>query len=195
MSVKKAVPWSPENLWPLPATTVMVSCVGETSPPNIITIGASGIASARPPLISLAFGVKRYSLKLIMETEDFVVNVPSSEQALITDWCGRVSGQNVDKFKDGNLTPGKSLKIKSPYIVECPVNYECTLWKVVNCGSHDLLLGEVQQVHIDQSILSEDGDSLDASKSDLLVSLQMEYWDMGKSLGRWGGLWRRKDEQ
>lgn len=192
MGIKKAVPWSGKNLWPMPATTVLVSCVGETSAPNIITIGASGIACARPPLISLAIGVNRYSLGLIKETKDFVVNVPSNEQAFITDWCGRVSGKNVDKFKDGNLTPGESLKVKSPYIVELPVNYECTLWDIVSCGSHDLVLGEIQQVHIDQSILNEEGDSLAPSKFNPLVSLQLEYWDLGKSLGGWGSLWKQK---
>jgi flavin reductase (DIM6/NTAB) family NADH-FMN oxidoreductase RutF len=193
MNTKKAVPWSYKNLWPLPATTVMVSCIGKSSLPNIITIGASGIASARPPLISLAFGVRQYSLELIKETGDFVVNIPSCEQAFITDWCGRISGRNVNKFEKGNLTPGKSLKVKSPYIGECPVNYECTLWKIVNCGSHDLVLGEIQQVHIDESALNDAGDALDPTKFNPLVSLQMEYWDMGKSLGKWGELWQKKE--
>lgn len=194
MSKKKAIPQTYKSLWPLPATTVMVSCVGKSGVPNIITIGASGIASARPPLISLAFGVKRYSLGLINETGDFVVNVPSCEQALITDWCGRVSGRDVNKFERGNLTPGESLKIKSPYIKECPVNYECTLWKIVNCGSHDLVLGEVQQVHIDEPALNDAGDALDPSKFNPLVSLQMEYWSFGEYLGGWGELWRKKKE-
>ncbi|MBD3182363.1 flavin reductase family protein [Candidatus Poribacteria bacterium] len=192
MTAKKALTWSYKNLWPMPATTVMVSCVGKDRPPNIITFGACGIACARPPLISLAFGVNRYSYELVKETKDFVVNIPSNEQALITDWCGRVSGREVDKFKEGNLTPGESLKVKSPYIVECPVNYECTLWNVVNCGSHDLVLGEVQQVHVDESILNEKGDAIDTSKFNPLVSLQMEYWDFGKKLGEWGGLWKSK---
>lgn len=195
MNAKKAVPWSPKNLWPMPATTVMVSCVGKAGVPNIITIGASGIACARPPLISLAIGVNRYSLGLIRETGDFVVNVPSSDQAVITDWCGKVSGRNMDKFKVGNLTPGKSLKVKSPYIAECPVNYECTLWKIVSCGSHDLVLGEVQQVHIDEAILDENGDSLDPAKLNALVSLQMEYRDLGRRLGKWGSLWKQYAEK
>lgn len=193
MSAKKAVPQTSKNLWPLPATTVLVSCVGKSNVPNIITIGACGIASARPPLISLAIGIRQYSLGLIKETGDFVVNVPSCEQVVITDWCGRVSGRNVDKFKDANLTQGNSLKVKSPYIVECPVNYECTLWKIVNCGSHDLVLGEIQQVHIDESALNEAGDALDPSKFTPLVSLQMEYWSFGESLGKWGHMWRKKD--
>lgn len=194
MTEKATVPNVHKNLWPLPATTVLVSCLGKSSVPNIITIGASGIACARPPLISLAFGVSRYSLKLIKETEDFVVNIPSSEQAVITDWCGRVSGRNVDKFKEGNLTPGKSIKVKSPYIVECPVNYECILWDIVECGSHDLVLGEIQQVHVDKSKLNDVGDELDASKFNPLVSLQKEYWNLGKHLGNWGEMWKEKKE-
>ena len=190
--MKTTLPLSWKNLWPLPATTVLVSCVGNAGIPNIITIGASGIACARPPLISLAFGTSRYSLQLIKETGDFVVNVPSSEQAVITDWCGRVSGKDVDKFKEGGLTPGESLKVTSPYIVECPVNIECTLWQIVSCGSHDLVLGEIQQVHIDTALLNEDGDALDPSKFNPLVSLQTEYWDLGKPLGKWGELWLQR---
>lgn len=185
MSTKRAVPWNYSNLWPLPATTVLVSCVGKERPPNIITIAACGIASASPPLISLAIGTRQYSLELINETRDFVVNVPSADQVKVTDWCGTVSGRRVDKFKEGGLTPGKSLKVRSPYIVECPVNFECTLWNTVHCGNHDLVLGEIVQVHIDEDKLAVSGDCLDAAKLDPLLSLQMEYWSVGRRIGRW----------
>ena len=185
MPEKKAVPWIYANLWPLPATTVMVSCVGEERPANIITLAASGIACASPPLISLAFGTRQYSLELINEVKDFVVNIPSAEQLKITDWCGSVSGRKVDKFTEGGLTPGKSLKVRSPYIVECPVNFECTLWDIVHCGSHDLVLGEIVQVHLDEDKLAASGDRLDPAKVNLLLSYQMEYWDLGHGLGEW----------
>ena len=163
----------------------MVSCVGESQRPNIITIAACGIASANPPLISLAMGTGQYSLSLIKETEDFVVNVPSGDQAWITDWCGNVSGRKVDKFVEGRLTPGTSTKVKSPYIVECPVNYECTLWKIVNCGSHDLVLGQIQTVHIDEGMLNASGTAIEPAKLNPLVSIQLEYWDMGQNRGEW----------
>lgn len=182
MSRKKALP---PDLWPLPATTVLVSCVGKTARPNIITIGACGIASANPRLISLAFGVGQYSLGLIRETGDFCVNVPSKEQARITDWCGTVSGREVDKFAEGKLTPGQSLKVASPYIVECPVNYECTLWKIVHCGSHDLVLGEIVQVHLDEDVVNASGDALDPEKFNPLVSLQLAYFGLGEKVGEW----------
>lgn len=186
MSEKKAVPWSYANLWPLPATVVMVSCVGKERPPNIITIAACGVASASPPLISLAFGTRQYSLELINEVGDFVVNIPAAAQARITDWCGTVSGRRVDKFREGGLTPGQSLKVQSPYILECPVNFECTLWDTVHCGSHDLVLGEIVQVHLDADKLDASGEHLDPQRLNPLISYQMEYWDIGKPLGDWG---------
>ena len=181
------------NLWPLPATTVMVSCVGAGKPPNIITVGACGVACARPPLLSLAIGVARYSLLLIRETGDFAVNVPSAEQGAITDWCGRVSGRTVDKFREGGLTPGLSSFIASPFIAECPVAYECALWRIVPCGSHDLVLGEVRCVHVHGSALNAAGDALDPERFNPLVSIQLEYRELGKRVGRWGEEWRLHD--
>jgi flavin reductase (DIM6/NTAB) family NADH-FMN oxidoreductase RutF len=174
------------SLWALPATTVMVSCVGASARPNIITLGASGVACARPPLISLAFGVSRYSLELVKETGDFAVNIPSADQAAVTDWCGRVSGRRIDKFAEGGLTASPSTRIASPFIAECPVAYECTLWRIVSCGSHDLVLGEVQCVHVDSAALNATGSALDPSKCNLLYSVQTEYWDMGRKRGKWG---------
>jgi flavin reductase (DIM6/NTAB) family NADH-FMN oxidoreductase RutF len=190
MNEKTVLPNTWKNLWPLPATTVMVSCVGATARPNIITLGASGIACARPPLISLAFGVSRYSLELIKETGDFAVNIPSGDQAVITDWCGNISGRKVDKFREGGLTASPSTKIASPFIAECPVAYECTLWRIVPCGSHDLVLGEVQCVHVDTAALNAAGDALDPSKCNQLVSVQLEYWDLGRLRGKWSEAFR-----
>ena len=183
--VKKVFSYDYRHLWALPATTVMVSCVGKSGSPNIITIAACGVASSSPPLISLAIGVNQYSLRLIKETGDFVVNVPSSEQAYITDWCGSVSGRYVNKFVEGKLTPGRSVKVKSPYIVECPVNYECTLWKSVDCGSHELVLGEVQLIHIDRDKLDDSERGLDPAKFNPLVSFQQEYWSLNGRIAEW----------
>ena len=185
MTQKRALPINNHTLWPLPVTTVLVSCVGEASKPNIITIAGCGIASSNPPLIGVAIGTGRYSLELIKETGDFVVNVPPCHMAEVSDWCGNVSGKDVDKFAEGPLTPGQSVKVRSPYIAECPVNFECVVWKSVECGSHDFVLGEIQLVHIDEAVLNQEGDALDPTKFQPLVSLQHQYWRMGAALGDW----------
>ena len=182
------------SLWLVPATTVMVSCIGKSTAPNIITIAACGIASSNPLLISLAIGVNQYSLRLIKEMGDFVVNVPSHKQAYVTDLCGSASGRYVNKFAEYKLTPGRSVKVKSPYIVECPINIECTLWKSINCGNHELVLGEIQLVHIDEEILDETG-TIDPSKFNPLVSFQSEYWNLGSMIDKWHYTVRKKERK
>ena len=185
MVQKRVLPIDNNTLWPLPVTTVLVSCVGSARKPNIITIAGCGIASSTPPLIGVAIGVGQYSLQLIEETGDFVVNIPPCHMAEVTDWCGNVSGRRVDKFAEGPLTPGQSVKVRSPYIAECPVNFECTVWKTVECGNHDFVLGEIQLVHIDEEALNQEGDALDPVKFGPLVSLARQYWRMGTALGDW----------
>jgi len=172
----------------------MVSCIGKSTAPNIITIAACGIASSNPLLISLAIGVNQYSLRLIKEMGDFVVNVPSHKQAYVTDLCGSASGRYVNKFAEYKLTPGRSVKVKSPYIVECPINIECTLWKSINCGNHELVLGEIQLVHIDEEILDETG-TIDPSKFNPLVSFQSEYWNLGSMIDKWHYTVRKKERK
>ena len=76
MVQKRVLPIDFNTLLLLPATTVLVSCVGQEAKPNIITIGGCGVASSKPPLIGVALGTGQYSLELIEETGDFVVNVP-----------------------------------------------------------------------------------------------------------------------
>lgn len=189
---KRDLPIDGKTLWPLPATTVLVSCVGREGRPNIITIAGCGIASSNPPLIGVAIGTRQYSLQLIKETGDFVVNIPSYELVEVTDWCGKVSGRHVDKFAQGPLTPGQSVKVRSPYIAECPVNFECVVWKSVECGNHNFVLGEIQLVHIDEQVLNREGDALDPTKFNPLASLQRQYWSMGSALGDWHRVGRRR---
>jgi len=47
------------------------------------------------------------------------------------------------------------------------------------------VLGEIVQVHLDEDKLAASGDRLDPAKVNLLLSYQMEYWDLGHGLGEW----------
>ena len=103
----------------------------------------------------------------------------------VTDWCGNVSGRNVDKFAEGPLTPRQSVKVRSPHIVECPVNFECIVWKTVECGNHDFVLGEIQLVHVDEEVFDPESDAVDPVRFSPLLSLARQYWSMGAALGEW----------
>ena len=88
--------WKPGNvLSPLPV--VLVSCGGVPDwKPNIITIAWTGSVCSDPPMLSISVRPERYSFDIIKSTGEFVVNVPSRRQARAVDWCGMVSGRDVD---------------------------------------------------------------------------------------------------
>jgi flavin reductase (DIM6/NTAB) family NADH-FMN oxidoreductase RutF len=150
MKVKK-IPWA--ALYPCPV--VLATCVASDGKPNIIPLAWAGVACSDPPIIGLAIKPSRYSYKLIEESGDFVVNIPNMNLSKEADFCGMVSGRNVDKFKETGLTAKPSDKVKAPLIQECPVNLECVLKKKIHLGVHDLFLGEVVLVHVDKNTLDE----------------------------------------
>ena len=107
--------------------------------------------------MGIAIGHTRYRYQVISRSDGFVVNVPSKDQVEIVDYCGTVSGREVDKFRACDLTPFPSTKISSPGILEFPLNIECAIRKSVNLGSHSFFFGEIVAVHCDESILNDEG--------------------------------------
>jgi flavin reductase (DIM6/NTAB) family NADH-FMN oxidoreductase RutF len=99
----------------------------------------------------LAIGVRpsRYSYDLLKQTGEFVVNLPTTKEAWAVDLCGQVSGRDGDKFTRARLTPERAAKVKAPLIAECPVNIECVVRHSYLAGSHEVFIGEVVAVHLD----------------------------------------------
>jgi flavin reductase (DIM6/NTAB) family NADH-FMN oxidoreductase RutF len=180
MKVKKK-PYT--GLFPCPV--VLVTCLDSVGEPNIITLAWVGTACSEPPTIGLGIRPTRYSHKFIKNTKEFVVNIPTAKILKETDYCGVTSGKNTNKFSLTKLTPEPAAKVKPPLIRECPMNMECILKDVIPLGTHNLFLGEIVQVHIDQDILDENG-NIDFIKADPITYNQGEYWSTHKKIGTYG---------
>ncbi len=142
-------------LFPVPTVLVTSMLAGGT--PNIITVAWTGIMNSVPPILYVGLDTNRYSNKLIKESGEFVVNIPTAAQAKVVDFCGMVSGEKVDKFKETGLTTTPATYIKTPLISECPVNLECKVRQTVNLGSHDAFIAEILAVHYNEDVLNEMG--------------------------------------
>lgn len=164
-----------------PCPVALVTCVDEEDNPNIITLAWVGITCSDPPTIGIGIRPQRYSYRLIEKTREFVVNIPTLDILKETNYCGRVSGRDHNKFAETKLTPEPSKEVKPPLIKECPVNLECTLQKIVKVGSHDLFLGRIVAIHVDQNILDKNG-RIDYSKAQPFVYNQGEYWSLGRRI-------------
>lgn len=173
-------------LYPVPA--VLVSCGIER--PNIITLAWVGTACSDPPAVAIGVRPERFSHGLIVESGEFVVNLPRADQVGIVDFCGQVSGREVDKWSRCGLTPAPAHKVRTPLIAECPIALECRVSHRLSLGTHDLIVGEVLSVQVDDQVLGEGG-AVDFAKADLLAYMRGHYWSLGSLLGRYGD-WRNE---
>lgn len=174
-------------LYPLPA--VLVSC-GTGSQANIITLAWAGTLCSDPPTVGLGVRPSRHSHGLLHDVGEFVVNLPRAKQARWVDLCGMVSGRDEDKWAACGFTPVLGSEVSVPLIAECPVNLECRLEQTLSLGSHDLFIGRVVAVQMDEDVL-DDRDRLDVAKAQPLAYLSGKYHRIGELLGTHGFSKRR----
>lgn len=167
-----------------PVPVVLVSC-GHGEQANIITIAWTGILCSNPPQVGIGVRPDRHSHGLIQETGEFVVNVPSERLLNEVEYCGFVSGRDVDKFDTSGLTPVPGSAIQTPIIAESPINLECKLAQTLPLGSHDLFVGEVVAVQFSEAVLDERG-RVDNGKLKPILFTGDQYWGLGDLLGGYG---------
>lgn len=171
------------GLNPVPA--VMVSCRNKAGEDNIIAIAWVGVVNSSPPMVSISVQPARHSHHMIQETGEFVINVPDVGLTRATDYTGRHSGRDTDKFLDLKLTKLEGEQVKVPLIAECPINLECKVRHVLNLGSHDMFVAEVVQGHISKDMVDEKG-ALDMKKYQAIAYGGGQYRKVGELIGQAG---------
>jgi flavin reductase (DIM6/NTAB) family NADH-FMN oxidoreductase RutF len=160
--MEKKISLGPRTLlFPMPAVLVGAEVDGK---PNFMVAAWCGIASHKPPGISVAVRKGRYTLKGIEKEKAFSINIPSTSLVKKVDFCGIYSGKDHDKSKVFETFHGKT---RSPLVLECPVNLECTLLQEVELGSHILVIGEIVESYVSETCIKEG--KIDIKKIDPLV--------------------------
>ena len=85
---------TPQPLICAPPTVLVGTMVN--GKPNFMTVAWCGVANSNPPMVSVAIRLARYTLKG-MQNREFSVNIPSADIVKEADYCGMVSGAEVDK--------------------------------------------------------------------------------------------------
>lgn len=165
-----------------PVPVVLVTCIDSEGRPNIITLAWAGVVCSAPPMLGIAVRPTRYSYQLIKDSKEFVVNLPTAGMVAAAEYCGTRSGKNEDKFAGAGLNPVAASQVKAPLIAECPINMECVVRHEISLGSHDLFVGEIVAVHVDESVFDESGVISTAKVNPLAYAPPREYWNLGSKL-------------
>lgn len=109
-----------------------------------------------PPIVALEIWEKHFIYKAIMQTGDFVINIPSSGMAETCRNLGSVSGGKVDKFKKFDLDKVPSKMIKSPRLASAIGVVECKLRKdKAMLNKYNIVLGDVVCAEAEKAAFSD----------------------------------------
>jgi len=135
-----------------PRQTVLVTCRGqikdkfsgkENIKDNIIVLDWHTPLSFNPFLYAISVGKTRFSLNLIKESKVFAVNFMPFYLKDDILFCGRNSGEYLDKFEKTSLTKEESEKIDCPRIKQALAYLECEVIQEIDSGDHILFIGKV----------------------------------------------------
>lgn len=134
---------------------VLVTSQAGDDTPNIMTVAWITPVSQAPPMVAVSIGTKSHSHRLILESREFVVNVPPASLVKKVVFCGRVSGRDVDKFQESGLTPVPGAVVKPPLIDECTGHLECRVHQTVEAGDHTLFIGKVVKAWAEEKLFQD----------------------------------------
>ena len=137
-----------------------VWCVGSydtKDQPNLMTIAWGGICCSSPPAVTISLRKATYTYGNIMERKAYTINIPSAEYVKEADYVGMASGKRENKFETTGLTPVESDLVDAPYVNEFPMILECKVIHTYEIGLHTQFIGEILDVKLDQSALTDDG--------------------------------------
>jgi flavin reductase (DIM6/NTAB) family NADH-FMN oxidoreductase RutF len=168
-------------LYPMPALLV-ASNVDDK--PNVMTVAWGSIANMEPPMACLALNRIRTTGKGIKQNNTFSINIPSTDYMVETDFCGITPGAKVDKIKACNFSVFYGALKTAPMIEQCPVNLECSVFQILTLGSHDLIIGKIEEVYINEDCLTDGKPDSTKIKPLSFITDDLSYHDTGKFIAK-----------
>lgn len=131
--------------------TVFVLSVDNDGKPNGMAAGWNMKCSYEPPTLAVAVLGTNNTCKLIMESKQFVLAVPTPELRESLEYFGSVHGNVADKFKETGIKTIPGTKGKTPLLTDARINFECKLHSYAKPADHYIFFGTIEAAHYDQS--------------------------------------------
>ena len=137
---------------------------------NALAVGYITNVNTNPPMMLIGIAPSRYSHHMIKENPCFVINLPEKGFRKEYGLLGSLSGAEVDKFEALQLNWMDGECVNAPILTDCPVNIECSVVDSNTLLYHELFVGKIEKVHVDEKYLDTNGRIL---------------WDKMELIGKW----------
>jgi flavin reductase (DIM6/NTAB) family NADH-FMN oxidoreductase RutF len=141
--------------------------------------------NTKPPRTYIAVRPERFSYELIKQSGVFVINLTTADMVKATDYCGVVSGKNINKFEQCGLKTQSATKVDVPVLTDSPLALECVVREVIPMETHHLFVADIVAVDVEESLLDKEG-KLHLNRAGLAAYAHGEYFALGDKLGKFG---------
>ena len=168
-----------------PRPIAFASTIDRKGNPNLSPFSFFNVFSANPPILifSPARRVRdnttKHSLENVKEIDEVVINVVNHAIVQQMSLASTEYAKGVNEFEKAGFTMLKSDTVKPFRVAESPVQFECKVNEIVELGGEggagNLIICEVLKMHIDETVLTDDG-SIDQHKLDLVARAGGSYY-------------------
>lgn len=149
----------------VPRPIALVSSLDEKNVRNLAPFSYFTACSSNPPVVVFCPILRpaprqaKDTLRNIIATREFVVNIVSEDFAQGMNATAAQVPPEVDEFELSGLTPIASELIKPPRVAESRIHMECRLLQTVQVsdkpGGGTLVLGEVLRFHVREDLIDD----------------------------------------
>jgi len=157
---------------------------------NLSPFSYFNVFSANPPIMIFSPARRvwdnstKHTLENILKTKEVVINIVSHAMVHQVSLSSTEYAKGINEFTKAGFTELASEKVKPPRVAEAPVQFECKVNDVIALGEEggagNLIIAEVLQMHIDETILDNDG-KIDPIKIDTVSRLGGNWYSRAKA--------------
>lgn len=137
--------------------------------------------------ITICLGTSHKTVENLKKRKAFTVSFGTRQTAVVSDFFGIVSGKKLpNKVEKSGLHVMKSANVDAPMFEEYPLTLECTILEMSpDCDGSTYIIGQVENVSADESVLGEDG-KVDLGKVQPISydSVAKAYRVLGEKVGK-----------
>ena len=145
----------------VPRPIALVTTLAEDGTVNAAPFSMFNMLGEQPPILMISInrlhdGELKDTAAHIVRSGEFVVHIADEAMAAQMHRCGERHPRNVSELAVVGLTTAPSTTVAPPRIVQAPVAFECTLWKLLETESRQIFIGEVKRLHARDGLIDTD---------------------------------------